>query len=143
MLRFIKREQDDVKDLVKRIATASAAGSKLLEGFARQDSSIILDDIRLPPGEAATREAIGSTKKWELLSQKGEAFELSLLLTQTEALSYAWHLAKVAGDNEIQPDRARAMAGVREGMKNLYHEVVALLLSRGNTSNRSLKEKQK
>jgi hypothetical protein len=132
LLRFIKREQDDVKNLVKKIAANSAAGAKLLEEFARHDPSIDLDDIRLPPGEVATRDAIASTKKKELLGQTGDEFELTLLLTQTEALSYAWHLAKVAGENEFQPERARALAGVSEDMKNLYREAFALLLSKQN-----------
>ena len=130
LLRFIKREQDDVKRLVKKIAANSAAGAKLLEELARHDSSINLDDIWLPPGEAATREAIASTKKKELLSQTGGEFELSLLLTQAEALSYASHLAQVASENEPQPDRARALAGVSEDMATLYHEVFMLLLSK-------------
>jgi hypothetical protein len=49
-------------------------------------------------------------------------------LTQTEALSYAWHLAKVASENEPQSDRAHGLAGVSEDMKNLYQEEFALLL---------------
>jgi hypothetical protein len=130
LLHFIKREQADVKSLVKKIAGNSATGAKLLEEFAKHDPSINLDDIQLPPGEAATREAIASTKKKELLGQTGDEFELTLLLTQTEALSYAWHLAKVAGENESQPDRASALAGVSKDMENLYHEVFAMLLSR-------------
>jgi hypothetical protein len=134
LLRFIKREQEDVKTLVKKIAANSATGAKLLEEFARHDPSITLDDIRLPPGEAATRDAIASTKKKELLGQTGDEFELTLLLTQTEALSYAWHLAKVAGENEPQPNRARALAGVSKDMENFYHEVFALLLSQTNSS---------
>ena len=130
LLRFIKREQEDVKTLVKKIAANSAAGAALLEELARHDPTIHLDDIRLPPGEAATREAIASTKQKELLGQTGDTFELSLLLTQAEALSYAWHLAKVASESEFQPDRARALAGVSEDMENLYHEVFGLLLSK-------------
>jgi hypothetical protein len=121
ILRFIKPEHSDVKNLIKKIATASGTGAKL-------------DDIRLPPGEASTRDAIASTKEKELLSQTGDKFELTLLLTQTEALSYAWHLAKVAGENEPQPDRARALAGVSEDMENLYHEVFVLLLSQTTSS---------
>jgi hypothetical protein len=130
LLRFIKQEQEDVKKLVKKIAANSAAGAKLLEEFAKHDPSINLDDLRLPPGEAATREAIAATKQKELLGQSGNEFELSLLLTQAEALSYGWHLAKVAGANESQPERARALAGVSQDMENLYHEVFVLLLSR-------------
>ena len=134
LLRFIKQEEDDVKKLVKKIAANCAVGAQLLEEFAKDDPSIQLDDIRLPPGEAATREAIGSTKKKELLGQSGAEFELTLLLTQAQALSYGWHLAKVAGENEPQPDRARALAGVSEDMQNLYHEVFVLLLSKTKSS---------
>ena len=130
LLRFIKREQEDVKTLVKKIAANSATGAKLLEEFARHDPSITLDDIRLPPGEVATRDAIAATKKKELLTQTGGEFELTLLLTQAEALSYASHLAKIASQNESQPDRARALAGVSEDMATLYHEVFVMLLSK-------------
>jgi len=130
LLRFIKREESDVKNLVKRIAATSASGAKQLEEFARHDPSIRLDDLRLPPGEVATREAITATKKKELLGHTGDEFELSLLLTQAQALSYAWHLAKVATENDSEPERARVMAGVSSDMESLYHEVFALLLSR-------------
>jgi hypothetical protein len=103
-----------------------------LEEFAKHDPSLHLNDIQLPPGEESTRDAIASTKKKELLGQTGDEFELTSLLTQTEALSYAWHLAKVAGENESQPDRARALAGVSKDMENLYHEVFVMLLSKQN-----------
>ena len=66
------------------------------------------------------------------MSQTGDEFQLTLLLTQTEALSYASHLAKVAGENESQPDRARALAGVSADMENLYHEAFVRLLSRND-----------
>jgi len=134
MLRFIKPEHSDVKELIKKIAADSGRGSKLLEELSKQDPSINLDDIRLPPGEASTRDAIASTKKKQLLGQKGDAFELTLLLTQTEALGYAWHLAKVAGENEPQPERARALASMSQEMKNLYQQVFLLLLSKTKLS---------
>jgi hypothetical protein len=62
------------------------------------------------------------------LGQAGDEFELTLLLTQAEALSYAWHLAGVAGEKESRPDRARALAGLSKAMENLYHEVFVMLL---------------
>ena len=130
LLRFIKREESDVKLLVKRIAANSAAGAALLEEFARHDASINLHDIRLPRGEVAAREAIAGTRRKELLGETGDKFELNLLLTQAQALSYGWHLAIVGSANDAQPDRARAMAGVSEDLENLYHEVFALLLSK-------------
>jgi len=130
LLRFIKPEEDDVKKLVKKIATHSGIGAQLLEEFGRQDPAINLDDFRLPPGEVATRTAIAASRKQELLAQTGDEFELTLLLTQTQALGYAAHLAKVAAENEAQSHRARALAGMSEDMENLYHEVFALLLSK-------------
>lgn len=130
LLHFIKSEPGDVKILVGRIATTSGTGAKLLEEFAKDDPSIRLHDTRLPAGELAARAAIASAKEKELLHQTGPEFELTLLLTQTEALSYAWHLAQVAADNEPQPERARALAGVSADMQSLYHQVFVLLLSK-------------
>ncbi len=69
-----------------------------------------------------------------MLDQSGNTFELTLLLTQTEALSYGWHLAAITSQNEPQPERARALAGLSEDMKNLYHEVFGLLLSKIKSS---------
>jgi hypothetical protein len=65
-----------------------------------------------------------------LLHQTGEEFDLTLLLTQTEALSYAGHLAQVASASEPQPERARALSGMSEDMRNLYHQVFLLLLGK-------------
>jgi|ERR1700677_5015160 hypothetical protein len=129
-LRFIKSEHPDIENLTKRIAAASAAGSKLLEELARHDPSMHLDNIRLPAGEQATRTAIASTEKKNILGQTGDEFELTLLLAQTQALSYAWHLAKVGAENDPQPGRARALAGVSDDMESLYHEAFAMLLSK-------------
>ena len=128
LLRFIKSEPAGLKKLVNQIATTSGTGAKLLEKFARDDPAIHLDDTRLPPGEVATRDAIAATKQKELLGQSGAEFELSLLLTQTEALSYGWHLATVAAENEPQPDRARALKGISNDMQTLYVAVVTRLL---------------
>jgi len=130
LLLIVKREKKDVNILIKKISDASSTGAKLLEEFAKKDPSIKLDEIRLPPGETATREAIASTKKKELLGRKGDEFERTLLLTQIQALSYAWHLAKVAGENESQPDRANALAGLSKDMENLHHEVFVMLFSK-------------
>ncbi len=130
LLRFIRHEEADVKKLMKKIASTSGTGAALLEKFARDDPTISLDNIGLPPAELATRDAIAATKKKELLNQSGRTFELTLLLTQTEALSYVWHLAQVTSQNEPQPERARALAGLGDDLQNLYREVFALLLSR-------------
>lgn len=129
-LHFIKHEPAEIKVLMGRIAAASGAGARLLAIMAREDPAIRLDVPQLPAGETATREAIAATKQHELLEQTGEAFELSLLLTEAEALTYAWHLADVARVQEANPGHARALAGIAADMKNLHQEVFVLLLSR-------------
>lgn len=128
LLRFIKSEPANLKKLINQIATTAGTGAKLLEKFAQDDLSIRLDDLRLPPGEVAARDAIAATKQKELLGQTGDQFELTLLLTQTAALSYGWHLAEVAAQNEPQPDRTRALKGIGEDMQTLYQAVFAQLL---------------
>ena len=127
ILRFIKRENSDLKNLIKSVSAAAKAGAEQLETFAKQDPTLLLDDYRLPPGEQKTRDAIGATKEKELLHQSGNQFEMTLLLTQIEALNYASHLAKVAGANDAQPDRARYLAGLSEQMRKLEEQVIARL----------------
>ena len=113
LLHFIKREQDDVKSLVKKIAGNSATGAKLLEEFARHNPSINLDDIQLPPGEAATREAIASTKKKELLGQTGDEFELTLLCDPDRGAELRLALGKSRRRKRVST-RSRQCAGWRE-----------------------------
>ncbi|HVY68522.1 MAG TPA: hypothetical protein VHH73_01245 [Verrucomicrobiae bacterium] len=130
LLRFIKREPDDLKTLVKAIAADSGKGAKMLEEFARQDPAIRLDDYRLPPGETATREAEAATTRKEILQRTGQDFELALLLSQFQALGYARHLAKVGAENDPQPERSRALATLGEEMARHYHQLFALLRSK-------------
>ena len=126
-LLIIKRESPELNRLIKTISTASAAAAKKLAAFARQDSSISLDQINLPKGETATRKAIAVTQRNELLTSSGDDFEFTLLLTQASALEYAWHLAKVASARESQQERAHYLNSLSEEMKDLHHKVVSLL----------------
>src|SRR5665213_2257396 len=88
LLRFIKREHPDLKDILKKIAADSAAGGKLLKKFAQDDPSIDLNAIRLPPGEVATRDAIAAHEQKEILHGKGAPFEMTMLLNQAQAVNY-------------------------------------------------------
>ena len=133
-LRYFKHEQPDVKDLINRIAAASGAAAKQLEAYDKEDGGLDLKNQDLPPGEQTTRDAIASTKKWDLLGHTGEHFELSLLLTQSEAMNYGWHLAEVAGKNDSRPERACYLAGLSEQMKGFYQDIYRLMLSRIKTA---------
>jgi hypothetical protein len=129
-LLIIKGERPEVNRLIKEISSAAAAGVKKLEELAKPDPRLNLRASGLPAGERATRDAISKTRTRELLLASGDDFELKLLLTQLEALSYASHLAKVAAKNEPQPDRAREFTGLSDEMQRLYSQVLALISSR-------------
>ena len=129
-LHFIKREHTSIRKLMTQIGSSCGEGAKLLEQFAKEDPSINLLDTDLPPGEVAARDAIADTKKHALLGNKGSEFELNLLMTQTEALNYGWHLAEVTSKSEPQPEHTRALADMAEELHNLYNAVLMQLLSK-------------
>jgi hypothetical protein len=129
-LHYFKHEQPDVKELINRIAAASGEAAKQLETYDKEDGGTDLKNQDLPPGEQTTRDAIASTKKWDLLGHGGEHFELSLLLTQSEAMNYGWHLAEVAAKNDSRPERAKYLKSLSEQMKGFYQDIYALLMTR-------------
>jgi hypothetical protein len=96
---IIKRNSEELGQLIKAISKASVDGEKQMEQVAKNSSGLNLRAIQLPQGEKATRDAVAKTKEHELLFSSREEFEFNLLLTQAEALSYGWHLAKIAVDN--------------------------------------------
>ena len=127
LLHLIKAETPDLRKLIKQISVAAADGSKQLEAFAKEDSSLALDNYDLPPGEVKTRAAISKLHEKELLHATGATLELDLLLTQVEALTYGAQLAKLARENDQQPDRARYLIGLSEQLTDLHDQVVGRL----------------
>jgi len=127
LLHFIKREDSDLKQLIRRVSEASAAGASQLKEFAKQDPTLILDATGLPPGEVKTRDSIAAEQQHELLHNSGDAFELILLLNQQEAMNYATHLAKVASLNDFGPGRAQYLSGLSAEMKKLRDQIAARL----------------
>ena len=126
-LRFVKREDAELKELMKKVSASAGAAQERIDGFAAADHALMLNDLRLPPGEMKTRDAISSTKEKTLLLESGGKFELELLLSQSEALGYASHLARVAGENDKAQERAQYLAGLSVEMKNLQDEVESRL----------------
>lgn len=125
MLRFIKHENQGLKDLIKEVARAAKNGADHLEEFAKQDSSLALDHYDLPPGEKETRASISSRDEKDLLHDSGGKFELILILTQIDALNYASHLAKVAAHNDSRPERIQYLLNLSDEMKNFHDQLVA------------------
>lgn len=128
---IIKRESHELNALVKTISHFAGDSAKQLEQFAKEDGAFDVRVGGLPSGEAATREAVSKTREHELLAASGSDFQFKLLLTQTEALNYGAHLARVAAENDSVSERIQAFNHIEREMRNLYEQVVALLRSTG------------
>ena len=131
---IIKSASPQLKQLVKNISKTASAGAKLIAAEKKQDAGLRLAGNGLPPGEKATREKISKIKEHDLLHSKNAEFELQLLLTQVEALSYGAQLALTAADNDPQTSRARKFASLSGQLSLLHEQVVAMLRSKGQSS---------
>ncbi len=126
-LLLVKLEKPELGVLIKAIAAASQQAEDRIRRIAREDRSIRLDATALPEGERETRRAIAHTKTKELLIPFNPDFELTLLLTQFEALSYATHLARIAAEHELDAPRREAMEEIGKRMEDLYRRTFALI----------------
>jgi len=127
MVLIIKRNSAELGKLIDAVSQTSNDAAKRLEALAKDDPAVRLHALELPAGEKATRASIAKTKEHELLFSSGNNFEFQLLLTQTDALSYGWHLAKIAAENSTQPEEVRAFTEISGAYENLYEQVVAML----------------
>jgi hypothetical protein len=122
---IIKHNSKELGELMKAISKTAGDGEKKIEELAKADKTLNLHALELPPGEKATRAAISKTKEHELLFTSGETFELNLLLSQTDALDYGSHLAKIAAENSSSPEQQREFHALDVALHNLFHRVVA------------------
>jgi hypothetical protein len=128
-LLIIKRERPELRNLVKEISHRSAIAHKELETFAKADKRLNLKDRALPVAESKTRESIGKARGKQLLGDKGKEFELHLLLTQNEALTYGAHLASIIAAHESNSARAQFLQELSQSLGQLQEQVVAMLLA--------------
>jgi hypothetical protein len=122
---IIKHPSPAIGKVIKAISKTAGDGSDKLEVLAKNDKTLNLHALQLPPGELATRAAVSKTEEHELLLTFGTSFELNMLLTQTEALSYGSHLAKIAAENSASPEQQRDFHALDVSLDNLYKQVVA------------------
>src|SRR6185503_9325050 len=106
-LLVIKRERAELRELIKTISETAARGHRDLENFAKADRSLNLHKQGLPAAESAARASISRVKGKDLLTEGGKEFELQLLLSQSEALTYGAHLAEAVSKAESNPERAK------------------------------------
>jgi hypothetical protein len=133
-LLVIKRERAELRDLIKSIGETAGRAHKQLEDFAKADRSLNLTKQGLPPAEATTRASIARAKGKGLLTEGGKEFEVQLLLSQNEALTYGTHLAETIAKAENNPERTRYFQRLAAELNQLQHKVVAMLMANYNWS---------
>jgi hypothetical protein len=126
-LLLIKRDRTELNTLVKEVSRVCGDAHKRIESWAKGDNPVNLLDQGLPNAEMETRKAISKTKGKELLTGKGAEFELRLLLSQNEALTYGSHLALVAAQHERQQDRTQYLLQLSQDLRNLQQGVVGMM----------------
>lgn len=128
-LLIVKRERTDLKNLIKEISQKAADAHQQLEAFAKADHSLNFKNNGLPTAEIDARTSIAKMKTKELLSDSGKDFELQLLLTQNEALTYGAHLAAVTARAESDPKRSAYLGNLGKELLDLRQKVVSMLSS--------------
>ena len=126
-LLIIKRERSELKEVVKAISHTAGQAHKQLEKFGKADARLNLKDKGLPAAETATRESISKAKARDLLTDKGKDFELKLLLSQNEALTYGEHLALTAVQGETNPQRLQFLQTLARELGQLRRRVVDVI----------------
>jgi hypothetical protein len=127
---IIKKEQSDVGDLIKKIAQTTGQTAKQLDAFSKADPHLHLNMEGLPVAEKETRDLISKTRAKELITKSGEKFELRILLTQSEALTYGAHLAVVVQSHESDPQRKKFLADTSQRLQELHQAVIDLMHER-------------
>jgi hypothetical protein len=125
-LLIVKRDRPELKKLVKAISESAGKAHKELEKFGKH-GEINLKDQGLPDAEVQTRKSISQEKAKTLLAEKGSDFEIALLLTQDEALTYGSHLARVLAASETHADRLRLLLGISSNLAELRNQVMEML----------------
>jgi len=124
-LLIVKRDRPELKKLVKQISDTAGKAHKDLEKLAKH-ANIDIKDLGLPDAETQARKSISQEKAKTLLAEKGNDFEIALLLTQNEALTYGLHLAKVLAASETHADRLRLLQGISSNLAELRNQVMEM-----------------
>jgi hypothetical protein len=129
-LLLVKKEAPDVGGLLKDVSRVSGEAARQLEAFEKADAHLHLKMTGLPVAEQQTRDLISKTKAKELITKAGEKFEVRILLSQAEALSYGAHLAVVTQSYEENPDRKKLLAKISEEYQGLHQRLIDLIHAR-------------
>jgi hypothetical protein len=140
---LIKKKAPAFEKLIKDISKTADDGEKRLDRLAKDDPAFDLHEMRLPPGEVASREAQSKEQEHTLLAAKDETFEFDLLLAQAQALDYTSHLAGVAAQNCTMPDEEHEFSALQTDLNGLYMQAVAQMRAVPRVNDRRDRDKKK
>ena len=126
-LLIIKEERDALESVIDAIAETCGTAYERLEELAKESPRLDLADTGLPVEEVRTRQAIAATRRDQLLAASGREFELQLLWTQNEALTYAAHLADTLARSESDTARLAFVQALWKDLVRLQEDMQALL----------------
>jgi len=126
-LLIIKEEREALETVIDAIAETCGTAYERLEELAEESPRLELSDTGLPLEEVRTRQAIAATRRDQLLASSGREFELQLLWSQNEALTYAAHLADTLARREADPARLAFVRALWKDLTRLQEDVQALL----------------
>ena len=132
-LLLIKKEQEDLGKLLKRISEVTSGVAKQLEAYSKADGHLHLKMEGLPVVEKETRDSIAKVRAKELIAKGGQKFELRILLTQAEALTYGAHLAAVLQRHETDAERRKFLGETSVKLQELHQAVIDLMHTRWDT----------
>jgi hypothetical protein len=127
-LLIIKRERPELRTLIQEISDRAGQAHKELEALGKADRTLNLKDQGLPSAEVLTRNAIAKARAKELLTESGKEFELRLLLTQSEALTYGAYLAATAAASDTVAHRRQMLQQLSTDLNQLQKKSVEMLL---------------
>jgi hypothetical protein len=126
-LLMIKEEREALGTVIDAIAETCGTAYERIEELAEEKPRLDLSDTGLPVEEVRTREAIVATRRDQLMAASGREFDLQLLWTQNEALTYAAHLTDTLARSEPDPTRLAFVRALWKDLTRLQQDVQNLL----------------
>ena len=122
-LLLIKIERDELEAVIDAIAATCDTAHARLGELAEEAPRIELTQTGLPVDEVLTRQSIAAMRRKQLLSASGQELERRLLATQSEALTYASHLADTLARSEADPHRLAFTRALWKDLNRLLQDV--------------------
>jgi hypothetical protein len=130
MLFWLKHADDSITILVKAVGERCQAAKKEMDEFPRSDKRIVFNVTGLPEVEQKCRDLEADEKRHELLSSSGKEFELSLIFSQAEAMSYANNLCLAIEKAEDNPLRKKFLVDLAAQCGDFHERFMKLLMAK-------------